>query len=105
MTLVLCKSNRKQQDWFDDTDKKAKTLLEERNNARVKKQDKTDWYSTKSTAVQKGNEVSKVGGKGWRIAADSRKKKTRKLFTMVWEKYEGHRRGVQHSLLTLIVRQ
>ena len=82
-TLVLCKSNRKHQDWFDDTDKKAKALLEERNNARVKKQDKTDWYSTKSTAVQKGNEVSKVGGKGWRIAADSRKKKTRKLFTMV----------------------
>ena len=36
-------------------------------------QDKTDWYSTKSTAVQKGNEVSKVGGKGRRIAADSRK--------------------------------
>ena len=106
MTLVLCKSNRKHQDWFDDTDKKAKALLEERNNARVKKQDKTDWYSTKSTAVyKKENEVSKVGGKGWRIAADSRKKKTRKLFTMVWEKYEGHRRGVQHSLLTLMVRQ
>ena len=83
MTLVLCKSNRKHQNWFDDTDKKAKALLEERNNARVKKQDKTDWYSTKSTAVQKGNEVSKVGGKGRRIAADSRKKKTRKLFTMV----------------------
>ena len=37
MTLVLCKSNRKHQDWFDDTDKKAKALLEERNNARVKK--------------------------------------------------------------------
>ena len=75
MTLVFCKSNRKHQDWFDDTDKKAKALLEERNNARVKKQDKSDWYSTKSTAVQKGNEVLKVGGKGWRIAADSRKKR------------------------------
>ena len=23
MTLVFCKSNRKHQDWFDDTDKKA----------------------------------------------------------------------------------
>ena len=75
MTLVLCKSNRKHQDWFDDTDKKAKALLEERNNARVKKQDKTDWYSTKSTAVQKGNEVSKVGGKGRRLQQIAGKKR------------------------------
>ena len=29
------KSSRKHQDRFDDTDKKAKAVLEERNNARV----------------------------------------------------------------------
>ena len=37
MTLVLYKYNRKNQDWFDDSDKKAKALLEERINARIKK--------------------------------------------------------------------
>ena len=94
MTLVLCKSNRKHQDWFDDTDKKAGALLEERNNARVKKQDKTEWYSTKSTAVQKGNEASKVGGKGGRIAADSRKKRHESFLQWsersIWATEEGY---------------
>ena len=101
---VLGKSSCKHQDWFNDTDKK---LLEERNTTRVKKlQVNTKSNRTKLTSTRRSLKqyIREMKCQRWE-AKEAEKKDMKELFKMIWQKYMGHRRGVQHSLLTLMVRQ
>lgn len=101
---VLGKSNCKHQDCFNDTDKK---LLEERNTARMKKlQVNTRSNRTKLTGTRRSLKqyTREMKCQRWE-AKEAKNKRYERTFKMIWQKYMGHRRGVQHNLLTLLVRQ
>ena len=101
---VLDKSNCKHQDWFNDIDNK---LLEERNTARLKKlQLNTRSNRTKLTRTRRSLKKCTREMKSQRCdAKEAEKKRYERTLKMIWEKYMGRRRGVQHSLLTLMLRQ